>query len=221
MTNPTTPKTKPTNIPWLGDIPADWEVRRLKDICFPNREKLQEKYETDFNIKYIEIENIQDGVIVKEPLEISFKESPSRARRVCKKGDILISTVRTYLKAIAQIKSEDENLICSTGFTVLTPNNEIMNSDYLFYSVFNDYFVETVCSLSDGVSYPAINEPVLSRIKILLPPLATQHAIVDFLDIKTTKIDETIATIEKEVELVLEYKKSLIYNVVTGKMVVL
>ena len=53
---------------------------------------------------------------------------------------------------------------------------------------------------------------------IPLPPLPTQAAIVEFLDEKTGRIDETIATIEQEIELVEEYKKSLIYMAVTGKM---
>lgn len=211
-------KTKSSDIDWLGDIPETWEVKRLKDVCFVNKKNHKDKYADDFLIKYIEIENINNGLITKAPEEVLFSKSPSRARRICEKGDILISTVRTYLKAIAKIDLEDKNLVCSTGFAVLTPNEDVMLGEYLFYSVFNHYFIEKVCSLSDGVSYPAINEPVLSKIKIFLPPLSAQKIILDYLKKETFKIDKAIHTVQQEIELIEEYKKSLIYQAVTGKI---
>jgi len=85
-----------------------------------------------------------------------FSEAPSRARRIVRNGDIIISTVRTYLKAIAYIDKNFTGSIVSTGFATLTPNNGLL-SKYLYYSVFSNYFIERIIAYSVGVSYPAID----------------------------------------------------------------
>ncbi len=211
-------KMKESGIDWIWEIPVDWEVRRVKDASYINSEKLWEKYEKDFTIKYIEIENIDNWKIVKEPEDMLFSSAPSRARRVCQKWDVLISTVRTYLRAVAQIELEEQNLICSTWFAVLRSNQEFLHIDYLFYLVFSTFFIESVCQLSDWVSYPAINEQVLARIKVSIPPKHTQKLILEYLKQETSQIDSAIAKIEQEITLIEEYRTSFIYQTVTGKI---
>jgi len=61
---------------------------------------------------------------------LNFKDAPSRARRILSKGDTIVSTVRTYLKAIAFIENVQSNLICSTGFAVLTPYQRLFRNTY-------------------------------------------------------------------------------------------
>jgi type I restriction enzyme S subunit len=144
-----------------------------------------------------------------------FKNSPSRARRIVKKGDVIISTVRTYLKAIAHIDIDNDHLIASTGFAVLNSSTQI-DSKYLYYLMSSQKIIDTISSLSVGVSYPAINSSELASIRIWFPDLPSeQKSIVKFLDHKTQKIDELIAKKEKLIELLKEQRAAVINHAAT------
>jgi type I restriction enzyme R subunit len=121
-----------------------------------------------------------------------FHEAPSRARRKVRDGDILVSTVRTYLKAIAAVHEPPANLIASTGFCVIRSASEL-DVGYAGWAAKSERFVAEVVSRSVGVSYPAINASQLADIEIPLPPLATQRRIATYLDEKTGRIDALMA----------------------------
>ena len=146
------PAYKDCGIEWIGEIPEHWEVKPLKYTVKINQDSLPENTHDDYEIQYIAIGNVNQDGLVNHPKVMSFGISPSRARRVVKKGDTIVSTVRTYLKAIAYINSEDENLIASTGFAVLTPTN-LMYAMYLYYLISTQQIIDTISSLSVGVSY--------------------------------------------------------------------
>nr|GFD52225.1 hypothetical protein [Tanacetum cinerariifolium] len=103
-------------------------------------------------INYIDIGNVNSYGETKEIQPILFKDAPSRARRIVRKGDVIVSTVRTYLKAIAAVESDEENLIASTGFAVLRADEKNVAAAYLKYAVRGGYFIEEVVANSTGVS---------------------------------------------------------------------
>lgn len=210
-------KTKSSQLKWLDKIPTHWEIKPLKYFVSYNDEALPEKTDKDFELHYIDISNVNKDGKVAEIVTYKFKDAPSRAKRIVKDGDVIVSTVRTYLKAITQIKGDTENLIVSTGFIVLRPKNKIL-SDYLNYAVRANYFIETVCSNSYGVSYPAINASELVQIKIAIPDKTEQLQIVNFLNKELYLLNETIFKIEKEIALTEEYKTTIIAEAVTGKI---
>ncbi len=208
---------KPSGIEWLGDIPEHWEVRKLKYVVSLNDETLNEKTNPDYELRYIDIGNVNGNGKIGEIVNYKFKDAPSRAKRIVKNGDVIISTVRTYLKAITQISEDCENLIVSTGFAVLRPN-KFIESNFLNYSTRANYFINRVCAESFGVSYPAINASELIELSISIPPLLEQKQIVSHIETETAKLNQTISTIEKEITLVQEYKTALIAEAVTGKI---
>lgn len=212
-------KMKDSGIEWIGKIPEDWRTIRVKYICDIDKEKLSEKTDVDYTFNYIDISSVTDVGGIGETIEMEFAKSPSRARMVVKLGDIIISTVRTYLKAIAYI--EDSNkYICSTGFCVITPH-EVYNK-YMYYFCFCEYFIQKIVSKSVGVSYPAINSTDISNIKIVMPKnIIKQKQIADYLDKKCEEIDSLIATNDTTIKKLKEYRQSVIYEAVTGKTVVI
>ncbi len=156
--------------------------------------------------------------MVNHPKVMSFGISPSRARRVVKKGDTIVSTVRTYLKAIGYIDSVDENLIASTGFAVLTPTNK-MHSKYLYYLISTQKIIDTISSLSVGVSYPAINSSDFWSIPIWFPKsIDEQKDILNFIEGKVVGIRNLINKTAKKIKHLKEYRTALISEVVTGKI---
>ena len=212
--NPETPM-KESGIKWVGKIPEHWKISRLKFYCMCNNSSLGDDTPAEYEFNYVDIGSVSLENGIEKYEQMNFDNAPSRARRIVKENDVIISTVRTYLKAIATIQKE-ENTIVSTGFAVLTPKN--INYKFLGYFVKSEYFTETVNSKSVGVSYPAINSSELINIEIVVPPEKEQGKISEYLDEKCDKINKTIEKIERNIELLEEYKESLIHHVVTGKI---
>lgn len=208
------PTYKDSGVEWLGAIPEHWEVKKLKNVAFINLDTLNEDIQPDYLLTYIDIGNVTSDGSILETQEFQFKQAPSRARRKVKNGDTIISTVRTYLRAISLIKDPPENLIVSTGFAVLSPRAEI-DSRFLFRFVQSSEFVEKVVAHSEGVGYPAINPSKLACLPIWLPPLPEQQKIAEFLDEETSKIDKLITKKERLIELLKEKRTALISHAVT------
>jgi type I restriction enzyme S subunit len=183
-----------SGVTWLGQVPAHWDVKAARFLMSCNDDVLSEDTPSDYELDYVEISDVDEvnGLAGSEIMK--FKDAPSRARRLVRDGDVILSTVRTYLRAIAAIESPPENLVVSTGFAVLRPR--YINSKFARYAVAYDGFVQEVISRSKGISYPAINASELVRIALPVPPPDEQQAIADYLDTETARIDALIR--EKE-----------------------
>ena len=206
---------KDSGIEWIGEIPKHWSIDKLKYWVDLNTSSLSENTDDYYEFDYVDIGSVNLEKGIEKYEHMVFKDSPSRARRIVKKDDIIVSTVRTYLKAIAVIPDK-EDIIVSTGFAVLTPRN--INSRFLAYLTKSDYFVNLVSANSEGVSYPAINSSVLINLKILIPPDEEQTKIGNYLDKEISEIDKITEKISENINLLEEYKTSLIHHVVTGKI---
>lgn len=213
MKVPAYPKYKPSGGEWLGEVPQDWEVKRLKYSASINDEALPETTRPDFEFSYVDIGSVDsaDGIIAKQKMQ--FETAPSRARRVVKHGDTIVSTVRTYLRAIAPIRNLDDDLIVSTGFAVIRPRK--VRSDFLSYALCESSFVETIVARSVGVSYPAINASEVGTIPIPLPPADEQRAIADFLDRETARLDTLVEKKRELIEKLNEKRTAVISHTVT------
>lgn len=126
----------------------------------------------------------------------------------------MISTVRTYLKAIAHFEQPPDNLIASTGFAVLSPAKKL-DSRFLWRAVQDHDFVGRVVANSEGVGYPAIAPSRLANLPILFPPLTEQRRIAEFLDAQTAKIDRLMNLRRRQMELLQEQRAALIQQAVT------
>lgn len=207
-------KYKDSGIAWLGEVPEHWSICRLKDEVTFNDEVLGDKTDTDYEILYVDISSVSliEGIIQKELM--TFENSPSRARRIVKNGDVIVSTVRTYLKAITQIQDAEDNLIVSTGFAVLRPKENLFPR-FLGYWVQSENMIGAIVSNSVGVSYPAINATDLVRLPIVKLPLKEQTAIAHYLDTKLGEIDALIDKQQTLLEKLAERRTATITAAVT------
>ena len=208
---------KASGVEWLGDVPEHWEVKRLKSIASCNDLSLDENTDPDHEIAYVDISSVSLIEGVKNIEYMSFENAPSRARRCVKNGDVIVSTVRTYLKAITQIKNPPENMIVSTGFAVIRVFNNLI-PDFLGYLIQSEGFVGEVVSRSVGVSYPAINSSDLMRLPVIGVPLSEQAAITQYLNQKTAELDQMAAKVEAVIDKLKEYRAALITQAVTGQI---
>lgn len=203
---------KDSGISWIGEISVDWSIKKLKYYTTTNDEALTESTAPNYEFRYVDIGSVTLQKGIEQYQGFSFENAPSRARRIVRAGDVIVSTVRTYLKAVASIH-DDKDVIVSTGFAVIRPKE--VDSRFLAYSLANHYFVEMVSSRSTGVSYPAINASAMVNIKNVLPPNDIQKCIADYLDRKTEAVDTAISDKEKLIRLLEEQRTSVICSAVT------
>jgi type I restriction enzyme, S subunit len=208
------PAYKPSGVEWLGDVPEGWGSKKIKYVSTINSDALGENTNSDYELKYVDISSVDPvkGIIQTE--DFTFEKAPSRARRRVQNGDVIVSTVRTYLKAIAPIINPEPNLIVSTGFAVIRPHKKL-HSHFASFAFTAPYFVENVVANSTGVSYPAINASEIGDMKVVIPPLREQHTIAAFLDRETARIDALIEKKERQIELLQEKRAAFISHAVT------
>ncbi|BAD77190.1 type I restriction-modification system specificity determinant [Geobacillus kaustophilus HTA426] len=210
-------KMKDSGVEWIGEMPESWEVSKIKYQADINKYTLSENTDEDLEIKYIDISSVNSRGEVVNIEKYYFKDAPSRARRILRKGDTIISTVRTYLKAITWFEEVEENLICSTGFAVLSPK-ETIYPKYLFYLMRSTKYIDEIVKRSIGVSYPAITSTEIGMMECLLPNINEQKMIVEYIDNELKKIDGLVDEIKLQIQKLKEYRQSLIYEAVTGKI---
>jgi type I restriction enzyme S subunit len=184
---------------------------RLKDVCELNPLSLSNNTDSNLKFGYIDIGSIKNSDYSYQ--EMTFLESPSRARKVVESGDVIVSTVRTYLRAIASVKESSIKQIASTGFAVLSPRE--INGDFLKYACLSEDFVNQIMSESKGISYPAVSDGVVSNSVILDLSTDEQSKVVDFLNHKDSSINKQLSTLKTKLIHLDEYKTALIHNAVT------
>ena len=192
--------------------------RRLKYLSTINDESLDEDTDANLEIRYIDIGNVDPLGNTEEPSLYRFGSAPSRARRCVRDGDVIVSTVRTYLQAITQIHDAPDNLVVSTGFAVIRPIEDEFHADYCKYAVRESTFLAEVEKRSVGVSYPAINTTDLANIPVSVHPLSQQRMIADHLDRETTHLDTLMAKVRETIALLGERRAALISAAVTGQI---
>jgi type I restriction enzyme S subunit len=205
---------KDSGLPWLGQVPGHWEIQRLKNWVTINRHTLGEDTPTDFAFDYLDIGAVTTGRLARRPKRLCFADAPSRARRVLQSGDTIVSTVRTYLKAVLTVNECAQPIVASTGFAVLSPRADT-TPRCLGYVAQSEAFTNQVTAESVGIAYPAISETRLGNIAVTLPPPEEQAAIVRFLDWANGRLERAIRAKRKVIALLNEQKQAIIHRAVT------
>lgn len=187
---------------------------RLKYVASLNDDVLAETTDPERRLRYIDISNVDSTGAIHDGETLVFEKAPSRARRLVRDGDVIVSTVRTYLRAIAPIKDPDPDLVVSTGFAVVRPRHGL-DPHYASYALQDSSFVDRVVAHSEGVSYPAINPSKLACLDVPLPQLPAQHSIAHYLDSETARIGSLIDRKQRFIDLLLEKRTALITHAVT------
>ena len=206
--NENRPGYKKTKVGW---IPKEWERVKLKEIANINPESITEKTNKDYAFYYIDLSAVDEGKIHFPHNKIIFNSAPSRARRILKKDDILLATVRPNLKGFAYINFDANDVICSTGYAVIRIQKGV-DSRYLYFNLFSHeterYFYNCVV----GSNYPALNNSDVDNLKISLPPLPEQKKIAEIL----SAWDRAIEQVGKLITAKTKLKKALMQQLLTG-----
>jgi type I restriction enzyme S subunit len=167
---------------------SEWRKVRLGEVVDINPDSIRDDWPYSF-IKYIDISSIGEGGIIEPPRVLALKEAPSRAKRLVREGDTILSTVRPNRRSMLFAKRPEPAWVVSTGFAVLRPRREHIEPRYLYACVFDKSFTEYLISREKGAAYPAVLPEDIADATINLPPLPEQRAIAHILGTLDDKIE--------------------------------
>jgi type I restriction enzyme S subunit len=217
-------KMNPSGIDWLGDVPEHWEVTNLSRAAkvilsgldkksYPNQRKVSlcnyvDVYKNDFIDRSI---NFMQATASEEEIKnLTLRE-----------GDIVITKDSESWKDIAVpaiVSDELYNVLCAYHLAIIRVDTKKVNSNFIFCSLLSEYLSTQFKLRAKGVTRYGLSYQAVKDAKVALPPLKEQIEISNHILACFKSIDNAIKVLQKEIELISEYKKSLITDVVTGKV---
>ena len=202
---------KDSGVEWIGEIPSHW-----RSPFFGLISNLQQGLQIPFDKRFFEKE---EGMY--EYITTKSVHRPNDPRQyvlnpkktvVCSENEILYGRTGNTGEVITNVKGVFHN-----NFFKIEYDKNLLTKEYLIYQLTNSRFKETILVLSGTTTIPDLNHGDFNSMRCLTPPLSEQQQIVEYLDEQTGLIDKTISIEEKRIELLKEYRQSLISEVVTGK----
>ncbi len=197
---------KDSGIEWVGEIPAHWELVRIGNLYALRTQKVSDA-------DYQPLSVTKSGILPQ--LDTVAKTNAHDARKLVKKGDFVINS-RSDRRGSCGISKYDGSvsLINIVLYPIMGANPRYY--DWLFHTVeFADEFYKWGHGIVDDLWTTGWQD--MKNIVIVQPPLSEQHCIADFLDTKCTEIDSIISKKQEQLDTLDAYKKSVIYEYVTGK----
>ena len=196
-----------------AQLPHGWQWVRLSDVCEERTGTRDPALEPNALFRYVDISSVDNTTKrIIEAKVLLGKDAPSRARQIIRANDVIVSTTRPNLNAVALIPSDLDGEVCSTGFSVLRPTKEL-TSQYLFAFVQSASFIKSLSDLVKGALYPAVTDSQVREQFIPLPPLLEQHRIASLLAQQMAAIEQAGIATEARLEAARAFPKALLRQV--------
>lgn len=201
---------KDSGIEWIGEIPKGWEPMRFKFVATVKANLVNPN-------DYPKLLQVAPDNVVKDtgtllPCNTVAESGVISWNHLFYKGQLLYSKIRPTLNKVVVAPFDG---LCSAD---MYPIETTQNTKFMLYAMLSEYFVQQVAlCTADRVKMPKINQEELGNITVIIPPVSKQKQIVDYLDSRCNFFDMLIKEKEALVSDLESYKKSLIYEVVTGK----
>jgi len=213
---------KDSGVEWIGEIPSHWSRKKLGYLVnLQGRIGFKGYKKTDFvdegegclviGGKHIDKNN---RINLSDPDYLNWEKYYESPEIMVFKGDLIVSQ-RGTLGKVLFIEEDYGPLTINPSLVVVNQIKE--NPKFLWYFLQSDSIMKTIDVLGSVTTIPMLSQEEISNFPITVPPLYEQQQIVEYLDEQTQKIDKTISIQEKRIELLKEYRQSLISEVVTGK----
>lgn len=203
-----------SGVEWLGQVPERWEVVRFKDHCSIVGGQVDPTKDTYRDMTLIAPDHIEkdSGRIIK--LESATDQGAISGKYYYESGCVLYSKIRPELNKVC---IADFSGLCSADMYAITTDKDL-DYRFLFYVMLSKYFYQFAVLESMRVAMPKVNRESLSVLPMVIPPVAEQREIIDFLTRATSKIDQLKQVASDTITRLEEYRTALITAAVTGKI---
>jgi len=199
-------------------LPPGCRWVKIGEVCEQRTGNCDPRLKPDQPFRYVDITGVDNRTKrIVEAKTILGRDAPSRARQIMHTSDVILSTTRPTLNAVAIVPPELDSQICSTGFCVLrtTPDLE---PTYLFPFVQTDDFVQRLSDLVKGALYPAVTDKQVREQVIPLPPLEEQKRIAVILNEQMAAGERLRKAIEEELEAINRLPAALLRRAFNGEL---
>ena len=209
---------KDSGMEWIGKVPSHWNNLRLRFVCELRNGYTPSKANPDFwedgNIPWYRMEDIREsGRKLKEAKQYITEEAV-KGGGLFEAGSFILATTATIGEHAVLIVDSLANQQF-TNLKIRKSLSQRLLGDYFFYYL---YMVDDYCKATTKTStFPAVSMELLKNCHVVFPTIKEQYKIIEYLDRKCASIDSSISKAQHQVELLQEYKQSLITEVVTGK----
>lgn len=194
-----------------GLVPSGWRVGTLANLADLNPETWTSKIRPE-TIQYVDLANAKNNEI-DEVTTFSFDDAPSRARRVLRRGDTVVGTVRPGNRSFAYIYQAASNLTGSTGFAVLRPRDQ-NNEEFLFIAATRDASIDHLAHVADGGAYPAVRPEVVSSLQTVLP----DRDVLDSFHTLAEPIFSLVGANKLQVRTLTAIRDTLLPRLISGQL---
>ena len=214
---------KPSGVEWIGEIPNHWEVLRVKHVGSSNPSKNNPKTEhlRDKLVVFLPMERVYTDGTIDQELRLPYSQLKS-GYTYFEENDVLIAKVTPCFEngKIVLIKSLATPVgFGSTEFIIIRPNTQKVCPPFLYYLLYNEPLRSIGKHfMTSAVGLKRVPTEFVENFQIPIPTHQEQIQIANFLDHKTGQIDELISAEQRKIELLKEYRQSLISEVATGKI---
>ena len=221
--NPDVP-LKDSGVEWIGEIPEHWEVEKLKNISQIKPSNVDKKSkDNEPPVLLCNYTDVYNNEFI--TMDLDFMKATASHEQIRKLslevGDIIItkdSESADDIAAPAIVVEELKNVVCGYHLAIIKPNINIVNPKFLFRSFESDRINKQFELGANGVTRFGLGAYPINNAYVCQPPIIEQNEIAEYLDYETSKISKAIDKILNHITLLEEYKTSLIYHVVTGKV---
>lgn len=212
-------KYKLSGIEWLGEIPDEWELNKLRNICYMKGrigwQGLKQSEFRDEGPYLITGMDFKNDYIEWDSCYHISEERYNQAPEIQLKNEDVLMTKDGTIGKLLHIKNLPGKASLNSHLLVLRPLRNAFINRFLYYALSSNYFLIHIDLTKTGTTFYGISQESTGEFKITLPPLSEQKAIADFLDRETAKIDTLISHQEKLIELLQEKRQALISHAVT------
>ncbi len=197
----------------VGLIPKDWNVQEIGEIADVDTENLSTNTPLSYKFSYISLEDVKKGKLLNSTVML-FRNAPSRARRIVRKGDTLFGTVRPNLQSHIFISNKVNDTICSTGFAVIRSKNKKLNTEFIYHHLYGNLITNQITNILVGSNYPAVNSKDVKRLLVIVPTNPKEQALIAQI---LTETDELIENLEKLIAKKKAIRQGAMQELLTGK----
>ncbi len=214
---------KDSGVEWLGEIPAHWEVKRLKYLVGKigsgkTPRGGAERY-LDDGVMLLRSQNVHFGKL--QLADVAYIDAATDAEMAGSRvgeGDVLLNITGASLgrSCVARLGGKDANV--NQHVCVLRPNQQLGKSDFLAYSIESRSLQDQIFNNENGVSRDALNFEQIGDLVFARPAISVQQAIADFLDKETSKLDALVTKVQDAIDSLKELRTALMSAAVTGRI---